>query len=56
MFTIEVHIFDFKEDIYGSRIRVNMVKRLRDEIKFSNIEQLSAQIRKDIQKAKEILK
>ena len=56
MFTIEVHILDFKEDIYDSRIRVNMVKRLRDEIKFSNIEQLSAQIRKDIQKAKEILK
>ncbi|WP_320042806.1 bifunctional riboflavin kinase/FAD synthetase [uncultured Desulfobacter sp.] len=56
MFTIEVHILDFKEDIYESRIRVNMVKRLRDEIKFANIEQLSDQIRKDIQTAKEILK
>jgi len=56
MFTIEVHILDFKEDIYDSRIRVNMVKRLRDEIKFSNIAQLSDQIKKDIQKAKEILK
>jgi len=56
MFTIEVHILDFNEDIYDSRIRVNMVERLRDEIKFSNIEQLSDQIRKDIEKAKEILK
>nr|WP_319394089.1 bifunctional riboflavin kinase/FAD synthetase [uncultured Desulfobacter sp.] len=56
MFTIEVHILDFDKDIYGSRIRVNMVERLRDEIKFSNIEQLSDQIRKDIQTAKEILK
>ncbi|EIM64016.1 bifunctional riboflavin kinase/FAD synthetase [Desulfobacter postgatei] len=56
MFTIEVHILDFKEDIYESRIRVNMVKRLRDEIKFSSIAQLSDQIRKDIEKAKEILK
>jgi len=56
MFTIEVHIIDFKENIYGSRIRVNMVERLRDEIKFSSIEQLSGQIRKDIEKAKEILK
>jgi riboflavin kinase/FMN adenylyltransferase len=56
MFTIEVHILDFDKDIYDSRIRVNMVKRLRDEIKFSNIEQLSDQIRKDIQTAKEILK
>ena len=56
MFTIEVHILDFKEDIYDSRIRVNMVERLRDEIKFSSIEQLSDQIRKDIETAKEILK
>lgn len=56
MFTIEVHILDFKEDIYESRIRVNMVKRLRDEIKFSSIAQLSDQIRRDIEKAKEILK
>jgi len=56
MFTIEVHILDFDKDLYDSRIRVNMVERLRDEIKFSNIEQLSDQIRKDIQTAKEILK
>lgn len=56
MFTIEVHIFDFDENIYDSRIRVNMVERLRDEIKFSNIGQLSDQIKKDVQKAKEILK
>nr|WP_321396819.1 bifunctional riboflavin kinase/FAD synthetase [uncultured Desulfobacter sp.] len=56
IFTIEVHILDFNKDLYGSRIRVNMVERLRDEIKFSNIEQLSDQIRKDIQTAKEILK
>nr|WP_320192841.1 bifunctional riboflavin kinase/FAD synthetase [uncultured Desulfobacter sp.] len=56
MFTIEVHILDFEENLYGSRIRVNMVERLRDEIKFANIEQLSDQIRKDIQTAKEILK
>ncbi len=56
MFTIEVHIFDFDRDIYGTRIRVNMVARLRDEVKFSNIEELANQISKDIQKAKEILR
>ncbi|MGD9823285.1 bifunctional riboflavin kinase/FAD synthetase [Desulfobacter sp.] len=56
IFTIEVHILDFKENIYDSRIRVNMVKRLRDEIKFSSIAQLSDQIRKDIETVKEILK
>ncbi len=56
MFTIEVHILDFDHDIYGSRIRVNMVARLRDEKKFSNIQELSGQIRQDIETAKEILK
>ncbi len=56
LFTIEVHIFDFNHDIYNTRIRVNLIKRLRDEKKFNSIEQLSQQIRKDIEIAKEILK
>jgi riboflavin kinase/FMN adenylyltransferase len=55
IFTIEVHILDFDYNIYGTRIRVNMVTRLRDEKKFANLEQLSGQIRKDIETAKEIL-
>jgi riboflavin kinase / FMN adenylyltransferase len=55
MFTIEVHIMDFDQDIYGTRIRVNMVARLRDEIKFSGIQELSAQIQKDIDTAKDLL-
>jgi riboflavin kinase / FMN adenylyltransferase len=55
IFTIEVHILDFDQDIYGTRIRVNMVARLRDETKFADIRELSDQIRKDIDTAKEIL-
>jgi len=55
MFTIEVHILDFNHDIYGTRIRVNMVKKLRDEKKFSSIKELSEQITKDIKIAKDIL-
>ncbi|MFU8770471.1 MAG: riboflavin kinase, partial [Desulfotignum sp.] len=55
MFTIEVHILDFDHDIYGTRIRVNMVARLRDEKKFSGIRELSEQIRKDIDIAKDLL-
>jgi riboflavin kinase/FMN adenylyltransferase len=55
MFTIEVHILNFDQDIYGTRIRVNMVKRLRDEKKFSNIRELSRQIKKDIDIARDIL-
>ncbi|MBF0228998.1 MAG: bifunctional riboflavin kinase/FAD synthetase [Desulfamplus sp.] len=55
LFTIEVHILDFAADIYGTRIRVNMIKRLRDEKKFGSIEELSAQIKSDIETAKKIL-
>ncbi len=55
IFTIEVHLLDFSGDIYNTRIRVNMIKRLRDEQKFSSLEQLSDQIRNDIQQARKIL-
>ncbi len=54
-FTVEVHILDFNENIYGQRIRVNFISRLRDEKKFANIEDLSEQIRHDIEKARELL-
>ena len=55
IFTIEVHILDFSENIYGKRIRVNMIQRLRNEKKFSTIEELSMQIRNDIKHAETIL-
>lgn len=55
VFTVEVHILDFNADIYGKKIRVNFIKRIRDEIKFSNISELIAQIKLDIAAAREIL-
>ena len=55
IFTIEVHILDFNHDIYNTRIRVNMVKKLRDEKKFAGIHELSEQIKKDIEIARDIL-
>jgi riboflavin kinase/FMN adenylyltransferase len=54
-FTVEVHILDFNEAIYGEKIRVNFVKRLRGEIKFAGIEALKQQIGKDIEAARRIL-
>ena len=53
-FTVEVHILDFKDTIYGKKIRVNFIKRIRDEIKFSNISELIDQIKMDIAAAREI--
>jgi len=54
-FAVEVHLLDFNENIYAQKIRVNFVQRIRDEIKFSNISELSDQIKKDVVKAREIL-
>ncbi|HET6243870.1 MAG: bifunctional riboflavin kinase/FAD synthetase [Bacteroidetes bacterium] len=45
--TIEVHIFDFSKDIYGQKIIVEFKDRIRDEIKFENLEQLKEQLEKD---------
>ena len=51
----EVHIFDFEGDLYGQRICLSFVKRLRDEKKFSSPEELAAQIAEDCRRAREIL-
>ena len=55
VFTVEVHILDFSDDIYNEPIRVNFIRRIRDEAKFENIEALIRQIRKDIEVGREIL-
>ena len=55
IFTVEVHILDFDGDLYGETIRVNFIRRLRAEIKFSGIDALSEQIKQDILKARELL-
>ena len=45
--TIEVNIFDFNEDIYGRRIEVEFVDRIRDEIRFDSVDALVDQLKKD---------
>ena len=45
--SIEVHIIDFEKEIYGKNISIRFRKRLRDEIKFDNIRQLSEQMELD---------
>ena len=54
--SIEVHILNFDEDIYGSRISVIFKHRLRDEKKFNNTEQLTEQIKLDMQQTLLLLK
>ena len=44
---IEVNIFNFNEDIYGKTLRVYVIKYLREELKFENLDALTAQLAKD---------
>jgi riboflavin kinase / FMN adenylyltransferase len=53
--TIEVFLLDFQERIYGKRLDVLFIEKLRDEKKFAGPEELVAQIKDDVAKAKEIL-
>lgn len=52
---LEVHLFNFNESIYGETIKVNLITKIRDEIKFDDIESLKKQIGIDCEKAKKIL-
>lgn len=52
----EVHVLDFEGNLLGKILRVNFIKRIRDEIKFSKIEDLAEQMRKDIEVIREIVK
>lgn len=42
--TIEVHLFDFDRDIYGASVKVSLKSRIRDEMKFDNLDQLKQQL------------
>ena len=53
--TIEVHFFDFYDDIYTQEIRVEFLERLRDEHKFESLKLLKEQLKKDEINAKKIL-
>lgn len=45
--TIEVHLLDFNQDLYGKKIQIQLLKRLRDEQKFHSVNALIAQIKTD---------
>lgn len=45
--SIEVHFFNFNKEIYNTTIQINLLHRLRDEVKFESVEALKAQLLKD---------
>ena len=53
--TIEAHLFDFSADLYGRRLRVGFVERLRGERKFPSVQELIRQIQEDANRARVLL-
>lgn len=52
---VEAHLLDFDQDIYGEHLKLEFVDRIRDEQKFSEVDDLVNQIRKDSEVARKIL-
>lgn len=53
--SLEVHLLDFNGDLYGERLQVDFVARLREERRFLSIDELAAQIRADVNAARQEL-
>lgn len=51
----EIHILDFDRDLYDLPIRISVIQRIRDEVKFSGIDALRTHIARDVQRARELL-
>jgi len=51
-FLLEAHLFDFNDSLYGHRLEVEFVKKLRDEVHFEDIDDLVVQMREDERQAR----
>ena len=51
---LETHLFDFDKEIYGRYVEVHFKQKIRDEMRFQSLEQLKAQIEKDVAETKKI--
>ena len=54
--SVETFIFDFDRDIYDQSLRIDLVERLRPELKFESLEGLLEEMRRDVARSREILK
>ena len=53
--TIEAFLLDFEGDLYGKRLRLEFVRRLRDELKFDTVEALQRQVDADVAETRTVL-
>jgi riboflavin kinase/FMN adenylyltransferase len=54
-FQVEAHLFDFNQIVYGQQIEMTLVKKIREERKFSDLDGLTNQIKADIDSARSAL-
>jgi riboflavin kinase/FMN adenylyltransferase len=54
--SLEAFVFDFSGDLYGRRLTIEFVKKLRDEAHFASLDELAAQIRRDCEAAREVFR
>jgi riboflavin kinase/FMN adenylyltransferase len=54
-FAVEAHLLDFDGDLYGKRLRLHLVERLRDELRFAGVAELKVQIQSDLTAARDVL-
>lgn len=52
---LEVHLFDFDQDLYGKQIEIVFHQRLREERRFESLQELIVQIQKDVEQARQLL-
>jgi riboflavin kinase/FMN adenylyltransferase len=52
---VEAHVLDFDEDLYGRRLRIALIERLREERRFTSVEALVTQIRDDVGRTRAVL-
>jgi riboflavin kinase/FMN adenylyltransferase len=51
---VEAHLLDFSEELYGNEVEIVFAEKLRDEQKFASVDELKAQIGRDIERVKEV--
>ena len=50
--TVEAHLLDFDGDLYGTRLRLEFLRRLRGEKRFASVDALVDQMRLDVEEAR----
>jgi riboflavin kinase/FMN adenylyltransferase len=55
LLSVEAHLLDFDDDVYGESLQLDLIDRVRDEVRFDGVDALVAQIHADVQWVRERL-